>query len=173
MTSPYLRIVHWSLLIASCLSLVACQSLTAAVTPYKMDIVQGNFVSKEQAAALATGMNRLQVRSILGTPLLASVFHGDRWDYVFTIRRQGVAPQERRVTVFFKADVLERVVADELPSEVEFVASLDSGRKLGKVPQLQATEESLKNFPSPSAKPVPTPAISGSTSYPPLEPAGR
>ncbi len=173
MTVPYLRIVRWSLLIASSLSLLACQSWTSAVTPYKMDIVQGNFVSKEQAAALVVGMNRLQVRSILGTPLLASVFHGDRWDYVFTIRRQGMAPQERRVTVVFKGDVLERVVADELPSEVEFVASLDSGRKLGKVPQLQATEESLKNFPPPFAKAAPTAAAPAPTSYPPLEPAGR
>ena len=80
-------------------SVAACGSLNSAsanvasiVTPYKMDIVQGNFVSKEQAAALKPGMSRAQVRDILGTPLLASIFHDDRWDYVFTFKRQGLEP---------------------------------------------------------------------------------
>ncbi len=79
------------------LSLGACSSVTDrtrdmlyAVTPYKVEVVQGNFVSKEQVEALKPGMSRQQVREILGTSLLTDVFHSDRWDYVFTIRRQGV-----------------------------------------------------------------------------------
>src|SRR5664280_3389834 len=74
------------LLFATSLSLVACGSLHGAsssivgvVTPYKIDIVQGNFVSKEQAAAVKPGMSRVQVRDILGTPLLTSIFHAARW----------------------------------------------------------------------------------------------
>ena len=161
-------------------SLVACGSFDGAsnrivslVTPYRMDIVQGNFVSKEQAAAVKPGMSRLQVRDIMGTPLLTSIFHADRWDYVFTFQRQGVAPQSRRVTVFFKGDVLDRIEADPLPTEAEFVASLDSGRITGKAPVLEMTEESLKLLPAPpkavEAKPLPPlPA-----SYPPLEPVSR
>jgi outer membrane protein assembly factor BamE (lipoprotein component of BamABCDE complex) len=31
------------------------------------------------------------VRETLGSPLLADPFHGDRWDYLFTIRRPGTA----------------------------------------------------------------------------------
>lgn len=88
-------------------ALVACSSLDSAsktvvgaVSPYKIDIVQGNFVSAEQLAAVKPGMNRAQVRDILGTPLLASVFHADRWDYVFTFRRQGQAAQSRTLSVF-------------------------------------------------------------------------
>lgn len=182
MPALYRHRVRLSLILVACASLTACQSWNGAtgrmsglVTPYKMDIVQGNFVSREQAAALVPGMSRVQVRNILGTPLLADVFHADRWDYVFTFRRQGVEPQSRRVTVFFKGDVLERVEADELPSEAEFVASLDSGRKLGKVPVLEASDESLKNFPAP-AKPAEqkvVPAPAAPANYPPLEPAGR
>jgi outer membrane protein assembly factor BamE len=181
MPSLYRHRVSLSLILAACASLTACQSWKGAndrmsnlITPYKMDIVQGNFVSKEQAAALVPGMSRMQVRNILGTPLLASMFHADRWDYVFTFRRQGLEPQARRVTVFFKGDVLERVEADELPSEAEFVASLDSGRKFGKVPVLEASEDSLKSFPTP-AKPAEqtAPAPAAPASYPPLEPAVR
>ena len=38
-----------------------------AVTPYKVEVVQGNVVTKEQVEALKTGMTRQQVRDILGT----------------------------------------------------------------------------------------------------------
>lgn len=169
-----------TLLLLASVSLAACGNLNRAsnsvaglVTPYKIDIVQGNFVSKEQANALQTGMSRAQVRDILGTPLLTSLFHADRWDYIFTFKRQGVDPQARKVTVFFKGDLLERVEADPLPTENEFVASLDSGKKTGPIPLLEMSAESLKNLPPPAktapAKPLP-PLPS---SYPPLEPVAR
>jgi len=41
------------------------------VTPYRIEVVQGNFVSKEQVQALRPGMTRNQVKEILGTPLKA------------------------------------------------------------------------------------------------------
>jgi|SRR5450830_100542 len=168
------------LLLAASASLLACSSLGNAsksiagvITPYKMDIVQGNFVSREQAAAVQPGMSRNQVRDILGTPLLISVFHADRWDYVFTFKRQGLAPQMRKVTAFFKGDVLDHLDAEALPSEAEFVASLDSGRKVVKVPVLELSEESLKQLPVPikAAEPKELPPLPAS--YPPLEPASR
>ena len=139
------------------------------VKPYKIDIVQGNFVSREQAAALKEGMSRTQVRDILGTPLLTSIFHADRWDYVFTFNRQGVNLQSRRVTVFFKGDLLIRVEADDLPSEAEFVASLDSSGNSGRVPDLEMSPERLAataaaSQPAPAKALPPLPA-----SYPPLE----
>ena len=87
------------------------------ITPYKVEVVQGNFISKEQVEALQPGMSREQVRQILGTPLVSSVFHGDRWDYVFTIKRKGVEAQRRQLTVFFKEDRMDRVEGDPMPSE--------------------------------------------------------
>lgn len=174
------RSAHLILLIAASASLVACGSLNgtstrlaSVVTPYKMDIVQGNFVSKEQAEAVKPGMSRDQVRNILGTPLLTSVFHADRWDYVFTFKRQGLEPQARKVTVFFKGDVLERLEADTLPTEAEFVASLDSGRNTAKVPVLEMSEESLKQLPASVKAVEPTPLPPLPAGYPPLESAGR
>lgn len=166
--------------VASLVALSACSSVTSrlpsVVTPYKIDILQGNVVTREQAAALQAGMSRDQVRDILGSPLLTSVFHADRWDYVFTFRRQGQTPQQRRLTAFFKANVLERFEADELPSEAEFVASLDAGRKFGKVPPLQATEAQLKAFDDRNKTTAPVepaaPAAAPATSYPPLETPG-
>ena len=116
--------------VASLVALTACSSVTSrlpsVVTPYKIDILQGNVVTREQIQALKTGMPREQVRDILGSPLLASVFHADRWDYVFTLRRQGQEPQRRRVAVFFKGEALDRFEADELPTEAEFVALMSA-----------------------------------------------
>ena len=167
------------------IGLVACGGFNSAsnriagvVTPYKVDIVQGNFVSKEQAAALRPGMSRAQVRDLLGTPLLTSMFHADRWDYVFTFKRQGAQPQARKVTVLFKGESLERFEADELPTEAEFVASLDSGRQSRKAPVLEASEESLAKFAAASraSQPAATPAKPLAPlpdSYPPLESPSR
>ena len=138
-----------------------------------MDIVQGNFVSAEQVAAIKPGMSRLQVRDMLGTPLLASIFHADRWDYVFTFWRQGMPLQARQLTVYFKGDVLERIDADSMPTEAEFVASLDSGRKIVKVPVLEMTPDTASQRPA-LAKPAETkPLPPLPSSYPPLEPALR
>lgn len=170
-----------TLLVLAAVSLGACSSVSdrlpsvgGLVTPYKIDILQGNVVTREQAQALQPGLPRDQVKGLLGSPLLASVFHADRWDYVFTFKRQGQPPQQRRLTVFFKGDALERIEADELPSEAEFVSSLDSRRKAEKVPPLEATEEQLKNFQSRNASPPQgaAPTAPAATNYPPLESPG-
>lgn len=157
--------------LAGCSGTSATRNLTALVTPYKIDMVQGNVITREQMEAVSVGMPRAQVRSILGTPLLSSVFHEQRWDYVFSLRRQGEELRSRRVALFFKGDVLERIEADPLPSESEFVATLRSLDKVGKLPALEATQESLSKFPV-AAKPVtPPPVGAAPTEYPPLEPA--
>jgi outer membrane protein assembly factor BamE len=154
----------------------ASTSVAGILTPYKIEVVQGNFVSSEQVAVLKPGLTRNQVREVLGTPLLTSLFHADRWDYVFTIRRQGVEPQARKLAVFFKGDELERFEGDAMPSEAEFVSKLGSGRSLGKVPVLEASEADLAKFP---AAPVASATAESRTStappmsYPPLEPTAR
>lgn len=169
---------------ASMAALAGCGSLDGASTriagivkPYKVDVVQGNFVSREQVEALRTGMTRQQVREVLGSPLLTSVFHADRWDYVFILKRQGVEPQARKLAVYFKGDALQRFEGDAMPTDAEFVARLDDRRKTGKVPVLEASEESLKAF----AEKSPPVAASAATvapaplppTYPPLESRSR
>jgi outer membrane protein assembly factor BamE len=147
-----------------------------AITPYKVEIVQGNFVSKEQVSALQKGMSRTQVRDVLGTPLVADAFHKDRWDYVFTIKREGVKEQERKLSVFFSGDTLDHWEGDEMPTEAAFVATLDNKRKGAKVPDLVASEEKLKQFAAENKgepAPVPTPPAPVTASYPPLEPPQR
>jgi len=142
---------------------------------YIPEVVQGNFVSKEQKDFLKPGMSRMQVREVLGTPLVSSVFHEDRWDYVFTIRRQGVPPQNFSLSVWFKGERLDRITGDELPSETEFVTKLVAQKSNLKVPTLEAKDEDLRKFPAPvrKAESVAAPAAPLPASYPPLEPASR
>ena len=170
--------VSLGLVTAACLS--ACSGFRTSLDMasfglYKPEVVQGNFVSREQRQALRLGMARAQVKDILGTPLVSSLFHADRWDYVFTIRRQGVAPQSFRLTVQFKADALSQIDGDELPSENEFVQRLVGDKKINQPLLLQASEEELRKFPpAPAASLAPaTPVPPLPSSYPPLEPAVR
>lgn len=152
---------------------------TQWLTPYRSDVVQGNFISSEQIAQLRPGLSRLQVRNLLGTPLVSSLFHADRWDYVFSIKRGSGKEQQYRYMVAFKDDALVKFEGDAMPSESQFIAQLDVRRKLGKVPPLEATEEQLKAARIPAAVPaaggavpnanVPAAPLPPAKSYPPLE----
>src|SRR5678815_5423335 len=50
---------------------------------YKIDVNQGNYLSQDMVDKLKVGMTQAQVRQVLGTPLIASPFRADRWDYVY------------------------------------------------------------------------------------------
>lgn len=146
------------------------------ITPYKADIIQGNVVTAEQAKELQPGMTRNQVRGILGTPLVASVFRQDRWDYVFTIRRQGIEPMEHKFTVFFEGDSLTRTEGDNLPSETEFASLVQPPAENVKVPELTADPDKLKSYAPRENEQNASKTIAPDTSsgpinqnYPPLE----
>ena len=111
--------------LAGCQSLQISDSFLGVITPYRIEVVQGNVITSEQVALAKPGLTRAQVRDVLGSPLLADPFHADRWDYVFTIRRQGAEPQLRRVVVRFKADVLAQHRGRRRPAERARVRRLD------------------------------------------------
>ena len=82
------------------------------ITPYRIDIQQGNFVSQEMVAQLKAGMSKEQVRVVLGTPLLNDVFHADRWDYIYWREKPGAKREQRKLTVFFEDGKLTRLDGD-------------------------------------------------------------
>ncbi len=114
------------------LSCLFCALLLPAchyLTPYKLEIQQGNLVTKESFERVKLGMSKAEVRTTLGTPLLQDVFHANRWDYVFSHSNKtgsfgpfGSAPEERRLTFFFADDKLTKIEGDAsgLPSETAF-----------------------------------------------------
>lgn len=155
-------------------SLASPETMFGVLQPYRIEVVQGNVVTQETMAQIQPGLGRQQVRDILGAPLLTDIFHDNRWDYVFTIAKQGIAPQQRKVSLFFKGNVLERVEADTLPSEREFVASVER-------PDAAATQSRTPDLTPEQVAALPTPAKTAqirrspqgvARDYPPLE-AGR
>ena len=161
--------------LAAALALTGCESLQRTdsflgfITPYRIDIVQGNAITQEQAALIKPGLTRLQVRDVLGTPLLADPFHANRWDYIFTLRRPNTDVQRRNVVVLFEGDVVKSVQAPDLPSEREFVASISRFRDL-RQPKLELSEEERKALPLPPPRVAPPAEPVGAVrDYPPLE----
>jgi len=158
--------------LAGCQSLQTSENFLGILTPYRLEVVQGNVITSEQIALAKPGLTRAQVREVLGSPLLTDPFHADRWDYVFTIRRQGAEPQLRRIVVRFKSDLLESIEGGAgLPNEHEFVASIDTFKTARNAPPLVLTEEQIKALPAPLRPPAPEPPPPvPARTYPPLEP---
>ncbi|HET7793292.1 MAG TPA: outer membrane protein assembly factor BamE, partial [Rhizobacter sp.] len=121
---PFAASLIAATLLGGCGTLQDSDNFLGIITPYRIEVVQGNVLTKEQVAMIKPGMTRAQVRDVLGSPLLTDPFHADRWDYVFTIRRQGTEPQRISVVAYFEGDALKKLDAPELPSEREFVASI-------------------------------------------------
>jgi len=158
--------------LGGCSAISSDGSLLGIVTPYRIDIVQGNVVTKEQLALVKPGMTRVQVRDLLGSPLLTDPFHVDRWDYIFTILRPGTPPQRRSLVARFEGDRLLNIEAPDLPSEREFVALISRTSASGKEVVLELTPEQRKELPVPAklAAAAPEPEIGPVRAYPPLEP---
>jgi len=109
-----MRLLFW-LLVAVPL-VAACNPLTT-LSVYRMEVQQGNYISQEAVAQLKLGMTKEQVRFVLGTPLVADIFHENRWDYVYRRQRENSRQvEERRVSVFFDGDKLVRLEGDVMPS---------------------------------------------------------
>jgi outer membrane protein assembly factor BamE (lipoprotein component of BamABCDE complex) len=79
------------------------------LSPYRIDVRQGNFVTQDMVAQLKPGLSREQVRFILGSPLVADMFHADRWDYVYRFQPGHGEASSARLTVFFQDNKLTRV----------------------------------------------------------------
>jgi outer membrane protein assembly factor BamE len=99
-------------------------------SPYKIDVQQGNFVSREMVDQLREGMQRPegvtreQVRFVLGTPLLTDIFHADRWDYTFRLQKRNGEVISSNVTVFFQNNRLTHIDGGNLPTEKEYLADI-------------------------------------------------
>ena len=86
------------------------------ITPYRMEIQQGNYVSRDMVQQLRLGMSKEQVRFVLGTPLIADLYHTDRWDYLYYRIRPGSPEEHAKIAVYFSNDKLVKVEGEALPA---------------------------------------------------------
>jgi outer membrane protein assembly factor BamE len=87
---------------------VAILSATSACTIHRIDVQQGNVITKEMVDQLKSGMTKRQVLFVMGSPMIEDPFHGGRWDYVFTLQPGNTRKitEYKRVTVLFKNDTV-------------------------------------------------------------------
>ena len=135
------RSVFAALAATAAIALAGCQTLETYLPSvrsfgvYKIDINQGNYITQDMVDRLKVGQSRQQVRLALGTPLVQSAFHENRWDYVYQFRRRGRMVESRQFAVFFVDDKLARWEGDEMPKSVAELNRAAAERTLGKMPQ--------------------------------------
>ena len=128
------------------LVLAGCQSTPPSTTApasawewrgivYRMDINQGNFLTQDMVDRLKAGQSRQQVRLALGTPLVQSAFHQDRWDYVYQFQSRGRMVEQRQFAVYFVDDKLARWEGDEMPPSVADLNRAAAERTMPRMPQ--------------------------------------
>ncbi len=114
-TNPASSIKH-TLAAAVALSMLA---LGGCGTPFwlprahKIEVQQGNLLTRDQIKAVQSGMSREEVAALIGVPVNQPAFQPDRWDYVFTRTPAGKTVTARRFSVFFDdADKVENIQAN-------------------------------------------------------------
>ncbi len=136
-------------------TLGACSSVpevTSFLTPYRIDVRQGNMVTQEMVAQLKVGQSKDQVRFILGTPLVNDMFHSDRWDYVYRFQpgKHFSEVQQRRLIVFFENGKLARLGGDVV-ADADAVSAKDVAAKAPQVIDIGADGKATKPAAEPSA----------------------
>jgi outer membrane protein assembly factor BamE len=76
---------------------------------YRVTVQQGNFLEKRNTDQLTTGMTKVQVRYLLGTPMMPSLFDNNRWDYLYYLKVGRQKPIQRQLTVYFKDDKVDKI----------------------------------------------------------------
>ena len=123
---------RWVAILAASLAVLALAgcSYIPQVSPYRMEIQQGNMVNQEMVSKLAVGMTKEQVKFILGTPLIIDPFRLDRWDYVFLRQPENKTEVEkRRIVVFFEENKLKRLEGDVVSGGVKGGAEAPAAQK--------------------------------------------
>ena len=134
--------------------------MVPGISPFKIDIQQGNYVTQDMVAKVNPGMSKAQVRFALGTPLIVDPFHNDRWDYVYELQKRGRIVEHRRIIAVFQDDKLvsiDGVAAPAAPGSNTGAGSIFTGA--GAAAPKTATETPVK----------PAPAVTGTL----LEPASK
>ncbi|MCB1777972.1 MAG: outer membrane protein assembly factor BamE [Candidatus Competibacteraceae bacterium] len=90
--------------------MAGCESLLPSF--YTVPVRQGNYIDPAPVSELRPGMTRQQVQRIMGTPLVTDPFHQNRWDYYYQYGKGNKIAEQRRVTLFFSGDALDRVDAE-------------------------------------------------------------
>ena len=97
---------------------------------HKIDIQQGNVIDQKMLNKLAPGMDKKQVKFIMGTPVLIDPFHNERWEYVYSFQEGGKVREQRHITLHFENGKLAYISGDievsNIPRQKEEIITEDN-----------------------------------------------
>ena len=143
-------------IVIACLAATACGPFV-----YKIDVQQGNYVTRDVVDKVKVGMSKPEARQLLGTPLLNDVFHADRWDYYYSSGKGGKTEDRKRFTVFFKEDKIVSFGGDAHPPALPPVGQAPDPRSIVPAGQPQPAPAAPPKAPTPpppdrSGNPLPS-----------------
>lgn len=94
-----------TLIAITVLSLSGCSHLR----PYRVDIQQGNIIDATVAAKLHVGMDKNEVDSLLGAPIINNIFDKDTWIYAYTNQINGGKIEKKKLILEFKNNRLVQI----------------------------------------------------------------
>lgn len=93
--------------------ITVCLLALLSACVYEIDVQQGNKLEPQDVESIQVGMTRNQVKFLLGTPVVADVFHEDRWDYIYYFRAgRSNKPERRWIIVWFDENIVREVQRD-------------------------------------------------------------
>jgi outer membrane protein assembly factor BamE len=135
--------------------------LSACSLIYKLPTRQGNVIEQKQLDQLKLGMSHEQVKFLLGTPIAASPYAENRWDYFGYYKSPRGQITNRTVSLYFNGDKLTQMEGIQLASsdakmlDTPDVDSLIKQEKKDKIEKGRADSEHDKgsgiNIPAPGS----------------------
>ena len=93
-------------------------SSCSSLAPFKVAILQGNIIEDEDVEQLVKGLSKDQVQYLLGTPLLNSPVHQNRWDYFYSVKVGETTIGEKKLSLNFDTnEKLDSWVLEEINFE--------------------------------------------------------
>lgn len=121
MSKPFL---FFSLLVS--LSVMSCSAILNNLPGvYTVDVQQGNIIDQSMIDQLRPNMNKRQVLYIMGTPMLNTIFHKNKWEYLYSNQPGGEPRQQKRITLVFEGDNIVGIQGDFRPGTLPVIKTSD------------------------------------------------
>jgi len=104
---------------------------------YRPDIQQGNVIDQEMINKLKPGMSKRQVTYLLGTPGVVDSFHQNRWDYIYTLKKNNKDIEQRDLALYFEDDRLTKIEGDYRPMMTDEIAEANKKETVVDVPDYE------------------------------------
>ncbi len=103
------------------------RALVSNITPYRIDIIQGQVITKELLAKISKGMPAQDVVAILGSPSVHSIMAPNQIEYVFSYKKgfSEVIRQSRVSITLDQAYKVANIDSENIYSEKEIIQKID------------------------------------------------